>query len=251
MEPGAPPRDHAPLHPPRRRHPRPRARPEAGRADAARADRPLRRAAVARPRRTPAVRRLRRQRGRHAEPARGGARARPRSAVRLHVDQQGLRRRPQRARTDRARDALGLRRPHAARRNRRGHADRRDDALALRRVEGRRRRDGPGVRPLLRPAHRLPPRRLPDRPEPLGAELHGFLSYLARAVREQLPYRDLRLQGQAGARQHPRARRLRRDHGVRRTSAHGRGLQPRRRPREQRARCSRRSHASRSCTAAG
>ena len=39
-------------------------------------------------------------------------------------------------------------------------------ALAVRRLEGRRRPAGAGVRPLLRHADRLLPRRLPDRPEP-------------------------------------------------------------------------------------
>ena len=39
-------------------------------------------------------------------------------------------------------------------------------ALAVRRLEGRGRPDGPGVRPLLRHADRLLPRRLPHRPEP-------------------------------------------------------------------------------------
>ena len=71
---------------------------------------PLRRAAVARPRGLAPVRRLRGERARDAEPARGGARALPRDAVRVHVDEQGLRRRAERAPARRARDALGLRR---------------------------------------------------------------------------------------------------------------------------------------------
>ena len=50
-----------------------------------------------------------------------------------------------------------------ARRHRRDDADRRVDALALRRLEGRRRRDGAGVRALLRHADRVLPRRLPHR----------------------------------------------------------------------------------------
>src|ERR687888_470830 len=48
-------------------------------------------------------------RGRDAEPARGGTGARARGAVRVPVDEQGLRRRPERARARGARDALGLR----------------------------------------------------------------------------------------------------------------------------------------------
>ena len=82
------------------------------RGAALRPRRPLRRAAVPRPRRDAPVRRLRRQRRSATlnllEAAR---RALPGVAVRLHVDQQGLRRRAQRAPARRARDALGLRRP--------------------------------------------------------------------------------------------------------------------------------------------
>ena len=57
--------------------------------------------------------------------------------------------------------------PAYAQRHRRDLSDRPVEALAVRRVEGRRRRDGAGVRPLLRHADLLPARRLPDRPEPL------------------------------------------------------------------------------------
>ena len=59
------------------------------------ADRPRRRAALARSRRRHSLRRLRHQRRRHAEPARGGAAQLPREPVRLHEHQQGLRRRPE------------------------------------------------------------------------------------------------------------------------------------------------------------
>ena len=62
-------------------------------------------------------------------------------------------------------------------------------ALAVRRLEGGRRPDGPGVRPLLRHAHRLLPRRLPDRARTTpGAMLHGFLSYLMRCTVTGEPY---------------------------------------------------------------
>ena len=50
----------------------------------------------------------------------------------------------------------------------RGHVDRRLPALGLRRLQGRRRRHGPGVRPLLRHEDRLLPRRHADRPGALG-----------------------------------------------------------------------------------
>ena len=104
---------------------------------------------------------------------------------------------------------LGLRR--RARRDRRDDAHRRLDALALRRLEGRRRRDGAGVRSLFG----LPTVCFRGGASPglhSAAELHGFLAYIARAIREaHVP--DLRLRRQAGARQHPCARRLHRDDG--------------------------------------
>ena len=64
--------------------------------------RPHRRAAFARSRRGDSVRRLRHQRRRHAEPARGRAPRLSRIAVRPHVDEQGLRRRAERDSADRA-----------------------------------------------------------------------------------------------------------------------------------------------------
>ena len=47
-------------------------------------------------------------------------------------------------------------------------------------------------------------------PNHSGAQLHGFLSYLMRCVVEGTPYTVLRLQGQAGAGQHPQPRLRRR-----------------------------------------
>ena len=84
-------------------------------------------------------------------------------------------------------------------------SDRPVQALALRRVQGRGRRHGAGVRPLLRHAHLLPARRLPDRAEPQRRRA-ARLPQLPREVqprRARIP--GLRLQGQAGARQHPLA----------------------------------------------
>ena len=68
---------------------------------------PHRRPAVARLGGQRAVHRLRHQRGRHAEPARGHAGPRPRGGVHLHLDQQGLRRPAELAPAARAGDAVG------------------------------------------------------------------------------------------------------------------------------------------------
>ena len=77
---------------------------------------------------------------------------------------------------------------------------------ALRRVEGRRRRDVPGIRPLLPDARRRFPRRVPDRAAARRrrtARLPGLHRDL-RHDRQGIP--DLRLQGQTGARPDPLAR---------------------------------------------
>ena len=69
--------------------------------------------------------RLRHQRGRHAERARGDPRPRPRGGVHLHLDQQGLRRPPELAAAGRAGDPVGDRpRAHLRERHPRGHVDR-------------------------------------------------------------------------------------------------------------------------------
>ena len=116
-----------------------------------------------------AVRRLRRQRGRDAEPARGRARehapSRRSSSSRTNKVYGDA---PNELAAGRARDALGLRGPGVPRRHRR------DAAASTRRLHSLfgaskvgRRRDGAGVRPLLRHADGLLPRRLPHRAEPL------------------------------------------------------------------------------------
>ena len=65
----------------------------------------------------------------------------------------------------------------------------RSHALAVRRLEGGRRPAGAGVRPLLRHADGLLPRRLPDRARRTRArKLHGFLSYLMRCTVTGEPY---------------------------------------------------------------
>ena len=168
----------------------------------------------------------------------------PGVAVRAHDHQQGLRRR---ARTSIAlrgtRDALGLRRPGSTPHGiPKTFSIDQSQALALRRVEGRRRRDGAGIRPLLRHADLLPARRLPDRAEPLRR----------RAAR--LPQLPGQVQPRRARHTRSSATRASRcattsTRTMSRASSHafveapraGRGLQPRRRQGQLRARSSRRS----------
>ncbi len=167
------------VHPPRPRRPRPgRPRPAVRRpGPRRRAGHPLRRAAVARLGGPRAVHRLRRQRGRHAQHARGGPAALRRRAVHLHLDQQGLRRPAQLAAAGRARDPVGAARgPQVVRRHRRDDVDRPVPALGVRGQQGGRRRDGAGVRALLRHAHGGVPRRDAHR----AGALRGGIARLSR-----------------------------------------------------------------------
>ena len=82
-------------------------------------------------------------------------------------------------------------------------SDRRTHALALRRLEGGGRPAGAGVRPLLRHADRCFRGGCLTGPDHSGPQLHGFLAYLMRCAVERHAVHGLRLQGQAGARQHP------------------------------------------------
>jgi len=86
-------------------------------------------------------------------------------------------------------DPLGLRRRRVRRGHRGGVPDRRQHPQRVRGEQGGGRRHGPGVRPLLRDADVLPEGRLPDRAEPRGVELHGFLSHLVRCNLERREYR--------------------------------------------------------------
>ena len=164
LEPPAPRGDVQGLRPPRPRHPRPAA---AWTTSSAARPVDLVVHAAAQPSHdlaaAPPVRRLRRQRRRHAQPPRGHATPRPRGRVHHRVDQQGLRRQPQPRAPGGAGDPLRLRGTRARRGHRRDHVDRGVPPLAVRRLEGGGRRDHPGVRPLLRDAHRGVPRRLPHR----------------------------------------------------------------------------------------
>ena len=113
--------------------------------------------------------------------------------------------------------------------------------LAVRRLQGGRRPAGPGVRPLLRHADRLLPRRLPDRP-PARRRQAARLPRLPDEVhRHRHPVHRLRLRGQAGPRQHPQRRPDRRLRRLPQGPARGRRLQHRRRPLHATARCWRRS----------
>ncbi len=67
-----------------------------------------------------------------------------------------------------------------------------------------------------------------------GAQLHGYLSLHLQGGGPGAALHDLRLQGQAGPRPDPQPRRDRRDGGLHRAAAVGRGLQPRRRQGQQR-----------------
>ena len=89
---------------------------------------------------------------------------RARGDVHLHLDQQGLRRHAELpAARGRRRAARAARGSPLLRRHRHVDVDRRVHALAVRRLQGGGGPDGPGVRPLLRHADGLLPRRLPDR----------------------------------------------------------------------------------------
>ena len=193
------------LRAPRPRHPRPRSvlrlvgdvRPEPDRACCG--------PAVARPGGDAAVRRLRRQCRRHAEPARSRAPVAVRRDRRSSSSARTRSTATRRTRSaGRARDALGLRRSRICERHRR------DDAASTRRCIQ------------LFGASKLAADVMVQEygryfgmptvcfrggcltgPHHSAAELHGFLAYLARATARGPPYRDLRLQGQAGPRQHP------------------------------------------------
>ena len=123
--------------------------------------------------------------------------------------------------------------------------DRRLDALAVRRLQGRRRPARPGVRPLLRHADGVLPRRMPDRTQPRRRQA-ARLPLLPDALHDdRRAVHRLRLRRQAGTRQHPLCRSGR---GLRRLSPRAAG---RRRSTTSAvaaratARCSRRSRCAR------
>ena len=97
---------------------------------------------------------------------------RPLGDVRVLLDQQGLRRPPQRTAARRAPSSEARACPTESRCTSRGHrhldVDRPLDAFVVRRLQSRRGPARPGVRQLLRHADCVLPRRLPDRTQPRG-----------------------------------------------------------------------------------
>ena len=172
-------------------------------------DRPLRRPAVARPRRVAAVRRLRRQRRRHAQPARGRAPALPESPF-VFLS------------TNKVYGDAPNELPLVELETRWDYAD----PAAARAGSTRRCRIDATLHSLFGASKAAADLLVQEYgryfgmptvcfrggcltgPHHSGAELHGFLAYLARARPRGPDVPDLRLQGQAGARQHPLARRL-------------------------------------------
>ena len=123
--------------------------------------------------------------------------------------------------------------PPLSPRDRHDDVDRLLDPLAVRRLEGGRRPPGPGVRPLLRDADGLLPRRLPDRPPARRRQAPRLPRLPDEVHRDRDPVHRLRLRGQAGARQHPQRRPDRGLRRVPRRPPRRRRLQHRRRPLQQ------------------
>ena len=152
--------------------------------------------------------RLRRQRQRHAEPARGDARrTRPRRRSSSRSTNKVYGDLPNQLPLDRARDAArAARGPQLLPRHRHDDVDRQSThslfgvskvaADLLVQEYGRYFEHADGVLP----------RRLPTGPNHAGAQLHGFLSYLMRCTMTGDAVHGLRLRRQAGARQHPQRR---------------------------------------------
>ncbi len=217
------------LRPPRARHPRPRRRAGPGRGSAAERDRPHRRAAQPRSRGGHPVRRLRHQRRRHAQPARGRAPACPESPFvhmctnKVYGDAPNhIPLRELETRWDYADPAYAHGIPETFSIDQSKHSlfgASKVAADVMVQEYGRYfgmptccLRGGclTGPNHSRRRAARLP--QLPREVQPRGARVQG-----------------VRLQGQTGARQHPLARRRPLHGGVCRRAARRRGLQPRRR----------------------
>ena len=176
----------------------------------ARPRRALRGAAVARPRGAAAVRRLRRERRRHAEPARGRARVAARSrrsSSSRRTRCTATRRTSSSSSSSRRATTTPIRRCARASTRAAGSTRRCTASSARRRPRPtcscRSTAATSGCRRSASAAAASPGS------NHASAELHGFLAYLARCVARGPDVPDLRLQGQAGSRQHPRVRRLR------------------------------------------
>ena len=196
------------------------------------------RATLARLGRARAVRRLRHQRRRDAQPPRGDPAARSRGDVHLHLDEQGLRRPSERASARRAGDALGDRR--GPRRTRTGSARTCRSTARLHSLFGASKVAADvlvqeygryfGLRTACFRGGTL------TGPNHSAAELHGFLAYVMRCVMTGRAVQRVRLQGQAGPGRDPQRRPDPRVRRVLPGAARGRGLQHRRRAVQQRFR---------------
>ena len=217
---------------PRRRRRQPRLRRARGRT---RARHPHRRAAVARLGRLGSAHRLHGQRERDAQPARGDPPAQARCDVRLHLDEQGLRRPAEPSPAGRARDT-----PRAPRRTTSTSTGSRPTMPIDRCLHSLFGASKAAADLLVQEYGRY--FEMPTvafrggcltGPNHAGTMLHGFLSYLMRCTVTGDPLHRLRVRREAGPRQHPQRRSRPRVRSLPREPACGRGLQHRRRAGEQ------------------
>ena len=174
------------------------------------ADRPCGRAALSRLGGTRASHRLSGQCGRDAEPPGGNARQYCAGGGRSSL----LRRTrstetfPIGCRSSSSRNAVRDRPgPSVCGRDSRGDEHRSVDAQPVRCVQSRGRRARAGVRPLLRPADGLFSRRVSDRARTTPAHsCTGSCRTSMKCAMTGTPYTRVRIQGQAGPRQHPQRR---------------------------------------------
>ena len=209
MEPGAPRGGDQALHAPRRGHPRPSADRRAVRRAPSRRDRALRRAAVARPGSVPSVRRLRGQCARHAQSPRSSAN----TLLRSRRSSSCRRTRCTEMHRTSCRSSSSRRVGTTPTPNDYDGID--EDCRIDKTLHSLFGASKVAADVLVQEYGRY--FGLPTvcfrggcltGPNHSGAELHGFLAYLARAVQRRPAVSHLRLQGQAGPRQHPLVRRV-------------------------------------------
>ena len=114
----------------------------------------------------------------------------------------------------------------------RGPVDRSDPAQPVRGVEGGGRRDGAGVRPVLRPLDRLLQGRVPDRPQSQRQRAARISLVSDEVCHHRHALHRLRSSRKAGPRQPPQRRSHRGIRSLLPRAPRGRGLQHRRRPPE-------------------